>query len=58
MSTKPNTRDPLAVYDDEKRAHLMALEIYGPLARSLGYSVSVRRTHRGTHGIFLVDIGR
>jgi hypothetical protein len=53
VSEAPNTRDPLAVVDERNEADRLALEVYGPAAKSLGYRVRVQGI-AGSFGIFLV----
>lgn len=57
VNNPPNTTDPLWIGNDRREVDQLALEVYGPLARSLGYMVRVRPTHKtgGVFGIFLVD---
>jgi hypothetical protein len=54
MDNRPNTTDPLWIDDERSNAHKLALEVYGPLAKTLGYAVTVRPI-AGAFGIFLVD---
>lgn len=53
-STNPNFRDPLAVCEDRQQADRLALNVYGPAAKSLGWTVTVR-PYAGEYAIFLVD---
>lgn len=54
--TSPNFRDPLVICEDRTQADRLALEVYGPAAKSLGWSVTVRPL-AGDYGIYLVDSG-
>lgn len=54
MSNRPNTTDPLWIDDSRTDATRLALEVYGPLAKTLGYAVTVKPT-AGAFGIYLVD---
>lgn len=54
MSNRPNTTDPLWIDDNRSDADRLALELYGPLAKTLGYAVTVRPI-AGAYGIYLVD---
>lgn len=53
MTNPPNTRDPLRILETRQEADELALEVYGPSARSLGYRVTVKPFARA-FGIFLV----
>lgn len=52
--TSPNTRDPLVIVDERPQADRLALEVYGPAAKTLGYSVTVRPL-AGAYAVYLVD---
>lgn len=54
MSNRPNTTDPLWIDDSRSDADRLALTVYGPLAKTLGYAVTVRPL-AGAFGIYLVD---
>lgn len=59
----PNTRDPMAVYEDREQAIRDAFNVYAPIAKRAGYRVRVRRTTpvrpgSSFYGIYLVPATR